>query len=371
MLIFGVVMTTFGSVLPDLIKLYSLDKITAGLIASALSAGIMAGSLSFGPLADRYGFKLVLIANILFVVLGLEMISLGTTHIVLYAAVFMIGLGGGTLNGATGALVSDISGDKKGANLSTLGVFFGVGALGMPSVLGFFRDFFSVSDIIGITGIVVFTFVIYLFFIKFPAPKHAEGISLNDTFKLIKSPGIFLAGITLLFGAGAETLMATWLSLFLSESRGFSINNSLYFLSFYIGVFTLTRIVLSIIFSKFSPILITLALQFVAIFGCFFLFGESPTYVTMGIILMAIGFAPNFPVIMGYVGELFSEYSGTAFSIILSIGIIGNLVVNYLMGFFSEKYSVGVFPYLAIITTFFILLTLFVFKKYLNKLKLK
>ena len=37
---------------------------------------------------------------------------------------FLFGLGGGAINGATSALVSDISEKEKGANLSLLGVFF-------------------------------------------------------------------------------------------------------------------------------------------------------------------------------------------------------------------------------------------------------
>ena len=49
---------------------------------------------------------------------------------------FLFGLGGGAVNGATNALVSDISEKDKGANLSLLGVFFGLGALGMPFILG-------------------------------------------------------------------------------------------------------------------------------------------------------------------------------------------------------------------------------------------
>jgi hypothetical protein len=36
--------------------------------------------------------------------------------------------------------VADISKDSKTANLSLLGVFFGIGALGMPFILGLLRE---------------------------------------------------------------------------------------------------------------------------------------------------------------------------------------------------------------------------------------
>lgn len=371
MLIFGVVMTTFGSVLPDLMKTYDLDKVTSGFIASSLSIGIMVGSIFFGHLADRYGFKIILISNICFVVLGLEMLAYSNSQVLLYPAVFFIGLGGGMLNGSTGALVADISGQKKGARLSTLGVFFGVGALGMPSILAFFRDYFEVSQIIGLTGIIISTFLIFLVTIRFPSPKHSEGISWSDTKKLITSRGILLASLILLFAAAAETLLANWLSIFLFEAREFSIKNSLYYLSFYMAIFTGGRILLSFILSKYSAIKITLYFEFLAIIGCLFLFMSNPIMVTIGIVLMGLGFSPNFPVIMAYVAELFSDFSGTAFSIILSVGLVGNMAINYLMGYFSELYSAGVFPHLATIITLFIILTLLIFKKYLRKLKVE
>ena len=86
---------------------------------------------------------------------------------------------------------------------------------------------------------------------------------------------------------------------------------------------------------------------------------------------MGVGFSPNFPVMMAYVAELFSDFSGTAFSIILSVGLIGNMGINYLMGYLSDLNSADVFPHLSIIITAFIILTLLIFKKYLHNLKVE
>jgi len=143
LLLFGIVLISLGSLLPSLTKKFLMDEISAGSLATLLPFGILAGSIIFGPIVDRYGHKGLLIICSLLVLLGLEGIAFADSFFILQASIFIIGFGGGVLNGGTNALVADISSEGKGANLSLLGVFFGVGALGMPAVLGILSKYFS------------------------------------------------------------------------------------------------------------------------------------------------------------------------------------------------------------------------------------
>ena len=89
-------------------------------------------------------------------------------------AFFLFGLGGGAINGATNAVVSDISKTEKGANLSLLGIFFGLGSLGMPLLIGLLKDRVGFDVILGTVGF--FTFIITIFFLllRFPEPKQKQ-----------------------------------------------------------------------------------------------------------------------------------------------------------------------------------------------------
>jgi MFS family permease len=62
------------------------------------------------------------------------------------------------------------------------------------------------------------------------------------------------------------------------------------------------------------------------------------------VITTGLGLAAGFPVILGYVGQLYASLSGTAFSIALVIALLGNTILNYLFGWIAREYSVTWLP---------------------------
>ena len=106
---------------------------------------------------------------------GFEGIAYSPSLFSLKIAVFVFGFGGGVLNGATNAMVADISAGTKGANLSLLGVFFGIGALGMPFMLGLLKGTVPARQVVAIVGLVTWIMGIVNLFIQFPASKKAQG----------------------------------------------------------------------------------------------------------------------------------------------------------------------------------------------------
>ena len=66
----------------------------------------------------------------------------------------------------------------------------------------------------------------------------------------------------------------------------------------------------------------------------------SFTIAIVALILVGAGLAGGFPIMFGIVGQLYSQISGTAFSFILVIALIGNIMVNYGMGMVAQHYGV-------------------------------
>ena len=122
MLIFGIMITTLGAVLPAIIQRLDLDRTNAGSLLSLMTLGILVGSIVFGPVVDRRGYKGMLIAAVVLISLGLQGIAFAQSMVLLAVAAFVIGLGGGLMNGGTTALVADISAGGRAASLAYLGV---------------------------------------------------------------------------------------------------------------------------------------------------------------------------------------------------------------------------------------------------------
>jgi MFS family permease len=128
------------------LKLFlSLDRhFTQRDAASALSlvlACSIAGRLLMGWLADRFSKKYVMLATYLLVAAGIPLLFLGTTHVILYvaAAVFGIGLGGDYM--IIPLMTAEIFGTEiLGRLLGVILTAGGIAEAAAPWVIGHLRD---------------------------------------------------------------------------------------------------------------------------------------------------------------------------------------------------------------------------------------
>jgi len=89
---------------------------------------------------------------------------------------------------------------------------------------------------------------------------------------------------------------------------------------------------------SFIPKLIAMSLVLVVAGNLLLMNSGSYTMAFVAVIIIGLGLAAGFPVILGYVGQLYRELSGTAFSISLVIALIGNTLLNYLFGYISREF---------------------------------
>ncbi len=214
--LFGMTLITLGSILPALTTKFESVGLSKSILVAVLPIGLLLGSLVFGPFVDRYGYKLLLIISVLISAVSLAGLAFTQSLTLLYVCVFFIGFGGGIINGGTSALVADISAENKGANLSLLGVFFGIGALGMPLLLGMLSKHFDYTTILAAVGFFMILPATWFLFITFPTPKHAQGFPLKEGITLLKEPALLLTGFFLFFQSGVEALSNNWTTSFLA-----------------------------------------------------------------------------------------------------------------------------------------------------------
>lgn len=340
MLIFGIVMTVLGTLLPSLIERFDVDMAAAGSSITLLSVGILIGSLIFGPVVDRYGFKGLLTACTLLVLVGLEALAFAPTFDALRVAVFVIGIGGGVINGGTNALVSDISEGERSAGLSVLGVFFGIGAFGVPLLLGLLLDTFSYTVLTAAIGVPVLLALLYFAAVRFPRPKQPQGFPISQGAALVRDPALLLLGAMLFLQSGIEITTGGWTSTFFLEEVSVSAGSAAYALSlFWIGM-TLARLVMGGVLKRSDPALVLRICIGVAAAGSIMMIlSNTPWTAYAGVFLTGAGLAAGFPVSLGYAGDLYPRVSGTAFSILFVMALTGGSLLPYLAGVLGAEFG--------------------------------
>jgi fucose permease len=84
----------------------------------------------------------------------------------------------------------------------------------------------------------------------------------------------------------------------------------------------------------------------------------------IGLVFLGGGLAGGFPIMLGFVGNRYSELSGTAFSLVLFIALLGNILINYGMGVIAQNFGVHHLITVAFAESLImILLCLIIFKK--------
>jgi FHS family glucose/mannose:H+ symporter-like MFS transporter len=341
LLLFGISLITLGSVASGLQEEFKLDKISSGALFSILPVGILAGSILFGPFADRYGYKIILILSCLFMFAGFQGIAYASSLNLLKVCIFLFGLGGGAINGASNAVVADISKTNKVADLSLLGLFFAIGALGMPFILGMLEKQFSFEVIVSAVGYLPLFAMVLFVITKFPNPKQTKGIPFLKGLQLLRNDILLLIGFFLFCQSSFEGIINNWTTTYLVQALSVSSSNALYALSLYVVGMAVMRLITASVLRNISPQKLLLISFAMLLTGCFLLQSSASYGIAVaGLVLIGAGLAAGFPVMFGFVGNRFAELSGTAFSLVLAIALIGNMIVNFMMGIVAEAYGI-------------------------------
>src|SRR5688572_22976633 len=302
LLTFGIVFTMVGTVLPSVMARFGIDKASGGTLLLLMTFGVLLGALIFGPIVDRRGYKAMLVSSTALIILGLEGVAFAPSISWLRVAVFLIGFAGGIIYCGANALVSDISGDERGPRLNLLGVFFGVGAMGVPFVIALLTSRFSHATLIAGVGALVVVPLAVIATTSFPPPKQAQGFPLADAGRLLRDPLILLMGVMLFLESGMEITVGGWTSTFVSEELVASERSALILLSLYWTGMTLARLAIGTVLAGVSAFRILSSCLAIAFVGAGMLLAtHSVGIAAVGVFLLGVGFAAMFPTVLGFI----------------------------------------------------------------------
>ncbi len=344
MAFFGVTMLSLAPILSKLNELVA----GANALPSTMSLGILLGTVIFGPVVDRFGYKWLMIIASVLALIGVQ--GLANFHQIglLHVSIFCLGFGGGILNGETNAVVADIyDDDKRGGRLALVGAFYCIGAL-LWTFMNYLIDDFRIPLIA--VSVVMAVFIIYFFFIAFPAAKPSESVSLKKSLGLFKYPALLLLALVLFFESGFEGAQGNFSASFLEKGQALDGAAAKLAMTWFTIGMVAGRLPLGKVTEKFGNLGSLYTYLCVGLIGVLLLAfaASTPLWAYIALALIGFGIAATYPVILNYVGSAFRDQNGTAMSIALFIGLLGQYTCNKITGVAFDAGSYWTLPVLLI-----------------------
>lgn len=339
MFVFGIVMASLGAILPLLSERVRIDLGQAGGMFFTMNLAMLATMLGLGPLMDRFGKKPALTGGPLLVGAALALLATAESYAGLIGAALLLGAGGGALNGGTNTLISDIHSDPRRRNsaLNVLGIFLGVGALFVPFLVGSLVETAGLARILSASAALSVLPGLFAAFLRFPPPRHREGLAARDVVRLMRNPLVWMFGFLLFFQSGNEFIMGGYTATYLTRELSIPISRASYVLAVYWGALLVARIVSSRLLLRVKGTGVVLVSGVAASAGVLLLLlAGGPVSASVALVVTGFGFASIFPTVLGLAGTAFEAYSGTAFGILFAIALTGGMTLPWAAGSLAE-----------------------------------
>jgi hypothetical protein len=182
--------------------------------------------------------------------------------------------------------------------------------------------------------------------IAFPPPKQrSEKFSAGRGIDLLRDPIFLFAGLAMAVQSGMEGMSNDWMTRYFRnvtligrDSAEWKTQLGLVAVT---GALVLTRLALAGLLKRISSRFVLFASIAVAACGAVTLM-QAATYgfSLFAALLIGAGLAAAFPVVLGYIGDRYPQQSGTAFSTIFVIALIGNMSINKSFGYVAQIHGI-------------------------------
>ena len=340
--VFGIVLAILGTVfgLPAMRARLGIDLAQQGNLFLLLYAGIFCASLIVGPLIDHVGNKANLFVSSAIVAVAMLLFSFAHSFLAASVAALLLGFGGGGLNTCTNALVSDLYGDQRGPMLNLLGIFFGIGALGVPLLAATIKGHFTIPQLFFFCAFLSTSCAVAYAVMRFPPVKGAQAFSWREVFAVARYEGLLLLAFILFFESGNEACIGGWTSTYVN-STGESPEVATLVLAAYWAFLMLSRIVAARLLQRTRKSHLVLASALISLAGCAILLSAgSRMSLVAGTGMIGLSYGPIFPTTLGIAGDRYSKAAGTVFGFLFSIALIGGMLLPWAVGQLSQRQTV-------------------------------
>ena len=330
-----------GLLVPSLIRSIEHDfqQTDAGLgLFYFVSAVLYAtGALGGGFATERLGRRTVLTLAALLYGVGLVGLALAPSWPGFLLAALPANLGGGAIDGGVNGLFLDVYRTGRARALGLLHLFFALGALIAPLVVGRLVDAgVPWQAVVLATSVPAFVVALGFAVTNFPSGRHEAGA--ERTRLGLQLPLILLA-VAVSFYVAGEVGVSAWLVRFL-ESAPLSVATGA--LSLFWAGLTLGRLVSARYGDRFDHrrfAIVATVVASVALVLAVVVPSLPISIVLFGVVGFAYG--PIYPMVMAVAGDLFPDRSSAVSGFLAFFAIAGAVFYPPVMGFLSVTVGLG------------------------------
>jgi fucose permease len=139
---------------------------------------------------------------------------------------------------------------------------------------------------------------------------------------------------------GREITLGGWSARFVREVLGLSEDRSILTLSLFWAGMVGARLVLSQLLRSRSPAAVFPVFLTVALAGAgVMLARQTPASAGLGLLLLGAGLSAGFPILLGLLGGVYQDLTGTAFSAVFVMALVGGSTISYATGLTGDRFG--------------------------------
>jgi fucose permease len=338
----GMTFAFIGTTLPAMRDFMGINVALAGTLMATLQTGFTLLTLAGGLMSDLMRRERVLLLGCLFLSTGAFLLGRWPAIGVNLLLFLCLGMGAGLVLSGSNALLVGLFPAHKGTILNTHHVFFGLGSLVGPLLMGWLLQ--KGSWIIGYRGLAVATALLAVVFL---VSNTSDVIRLerrnfgNQVGGLFTSPlYLLLVGVSAL-AVGVQLALMLLAVLFLTEAKDLPISHASTALSLFFVFLVLGRLICSRLASRLGNARITLfllVLQAASLLGAWL---GSEKAALVFIVLAGLACSAIYPSLLALTSLMFKTVEGSALGILSTLAGLGSIGICWLNGLVSQRTNVA------------------------------
>jgi FHS family glucose/mannose:H+ symporter-like MFS transporter len=340
--VFGIVMAVLGTLfgLPAMRERLKIDLAQQGNVFLFLYVGILLATLVAGPVIDSIGNKVILVTSAALVASGMAGFAYAHSFGSAAMPAVLLGLGGGGLNTSTNALVSNLYGEDRGPMLNVLGIFYGIGALGIPLLAAVTAGHFPIAPQLLICAGLAGACALLFLGVQFPEASGAQSFSWREMVEVARFPGVLMLGLLLFCESGNEASIGGWTSTYATE-MGLGARTATLILAGYWAALMVGRLLVARMLKVVGKRQLVLGSGLGALAGsAVLLTSRSEATLVAGVLLIGLSYAGVFPTALAIAGDTYRKMTGTVFGLLFAIALVGGMSFPWAVGQISQGLGV-------------------------------